>query len=62
MPSPGRIRIHLVIDASVNALIDKIAAKERRSRSAVIEIAMLEYEKRYYSNTKSGAKPSRSDT
>ena len=43
MASLGRIRIQLVIDHPVNVLIDKIAGAERRSGSAVVEIALLEY-------------------
>ena len=43
MASLGRIRIQLVIDHPVNVLIDKIAGAERRSGSAVVEIASLEH-------------------
>jgi hypothetical protein len=64
MASPGRVRVHLVLDAHVNVLIDKISQAERRARSAVVEIAILEYAKKIGldSHKQSGTKSSRSDT
>jgi predicted transcriptional regulator len=41
----NKVRIQLRIDKSVDKLIDELAAKEHRTRSAVIEVAMLAYAK-----------------
>jgi predicted transcriptional regulator len=40
---PDKIRIQLRIDKSIDKLIDQLAERERRTRSAVVEIALLRY-------------------
>jgi predicted transcriptional regulator len=42
-PKKLKIRIQLVIDESIDSLLEQIAEKERRTKSAIIEIAILEY-------------------
>jgi hypothetical protein len=38
-----KIKIQLVIFEEINSLIDKLAEKERRTRSAIVELALLSY-------------------
>ena len=38
-----KARIQLVISEGVNQLIDELAEKQRRARSAIVELAILRY-------------------
>jgi hypothetical protein len=38
-----KIRIQLVIDLSINELLDQLAEQERRTRSSMVEIALLKF-------------------
>jgi uncharacterized protein (DUF1778 family) len=42
---PNKVRIQLRIDKSIDKLIDQFAESEHRTRSAVVEVAMLAYAK-----------------
>jgi predicted transcriptional regulator len=41
-----KTRIQLVIASEINQLLDSIAEKERRTRSAVVELALQAYARR----------------
>jgi hypothetical protein len=38
-----KIRIQLMMSPEINTLLDDLAEKERRTRSAIVEIALLEH-------------------
>jgi predicted transcriptional regulator len=38
-----KIRIQLLIDEEIDKLLEEISSKERRTKSGVVEIAILEY-------------------
>jgi predicted transcriptional regulator len=40
---PKKTRIQLIIDEPINDLLEELAEKERRTKSAVVEIALLAY-------------------
>jgi predicted transcriptional regulator len=40
---PKKTRIQLIIDEPINVLLEELAEKERRTKSAVVEIALLAY-------------------
>jgi hypothetical protein len=40
---PKKVRIQLLIDESINQLLEQLAKQQRRTRSAIVELALLAY-------------------
>jgi hypothetical protein len=56
----GKIRIHVFVPQRIADLLDRTAEDEHRTKSAIIELALLAYaKKRYDSDKQSDAKSSR---
>jgi predicted transcriptional regulator len=45
MAKAKKTRIQLIIDEPINELLEELAEKERRTKSAVVELALLAYAK-----------------
>jgi predicted transcriptional regulator len=40
---PDKVRIQFVIDTDINEMLDQFAEKERRTKSSVVELALLAF-------------------
>jgi predicted transcriptional regulator len=58
-----KVRIHVFVPQRIADLLDCIAEEEHRTKSAIIELALLAYAKKSYDlRSRRDAKSSRSDT